>query len=68
MGTISKEFSIDKDFKKSSKTFASYKKIKLTIIRPQSAINLNLQKFNSLDIRNLMDLGYQSGKENYRVT
>jgi len=58
----------DKEFKKSSKTFASYKKIKLTIIRPQSAINLNLQKFNSLDIRNLMDLGYQSGKENYRVT
>lgn len=57
----------DKELNISSRTFTSYSKVKLTIIRPESSINLDLQNFNSYDIQNLLDMGYRRGREEYKV-
>lgn len=58
-------FYADSRLEATKRSVTPQKKIKLTIIRPQSAINLDLQNFNSSDIQRLLELGYKRGKENY---
>ena len=40
-------------------------KIKLTIIRPEAPLNIDIQKFDSDDISRIIELGYQKGKDSY---
>lgn len=46
-------------------TSNSNSKIKLTIIRPEAPLNIDIQKFDSDDISRIIELGYQKGKEVY---
>ncbi len=42
-------------------------KIKLTIIRPEVPLNIDIQKFDTDDISRIIEIGYQKGKNNYTV-
>jgi NTE family protein len=41
------------------------KKVKLTIIRPEVPLNIDIQNFDTDDISRIIEIGYQKGKENY---
>ncbi|MCY7351615.1 MAG: patatin-like phospholipase family protein [Cytophagaceae bacterium] len=40
-----------------------HRKMKLTIIRPTAPLNIDIQSFNSDDIKRLVAIGYQRGRE-----
>lgn len=40
-----------------------FRKMKLTIIRPTAPLNVDIQSFNADDIRRLVAIGYQRGRE-----
>lgn len=43
------------------------KKVKLTIIRPEVPLNIDIQNFDTDDISRIIEIGYQKGKDNYII-
>src|SRR5690606_10207453 len=39
-----------------------YRKVKITVIRPPSPINLNLERFTTVDIQETIEAGYYAGR------